>query len=148
MLQLLFELFSINDCLGGFLAVSNFKEGRVCLVSLFRPVWMLVFIRMINRKTIIHFSTTVNVLCMGANTALCLWCKSLIRLGGESADDITVNQYLHHSSDSWRPQVQPSVCPPSRSAHPGPQMTPGRSEWTSQRGNSNKSHDRSTKRYY
>lgn len=47
-----------------------------------------------------------------------------------SGDDITLNQYLRRSSGSWRPQVRPSVCPPSRSARPGPQTTCGRSEWT------------------
>lgn len=90
-LQLLFELFSMNACLGGFLALYAFpepKQGRKegCLVLLFRPAWMAAFIRMMLRKTIVHSSnTTVGTLNMialslGVCTALFLRGESFVRL--------------------------------------------------------------------
>lgn len=57
---------------------------------------------------------------------VCWWCRELTQ-AWETADGNTPCWYLHHSLDSWRPQAQPSVCPPSHSARSGPRTTPGHS---------------------
>lgn len=106
------------------------KEGCVCVFCYidlheWQPLseWCLGMCRKNNTTFFNHY-------CTGVNSSLSAGVKASSDLRG-SDDDITLAliKYLHHSSDSWRPRVRPSVCPPSRSAHRGPQMTPWRSAW-------------------
>ena len=119
------------------------KEGRVCLVWLFRPVMNEgLYQSDIQENNCAFFNTTAGTLnydCFKCGSLCLVW--TLCQTPGSDGDvTLALNKYLHHSSDSWRPRVQPSVCPPSRSAHPGSRLTPAHSERMSVTW-----HDRKTK---
>lgn len=99
-------------------------SGRKGVISflLFRPPGMVVSIRTIYTKPIMHYFNDCLCVLLG------IWCRIKLIQAWESADDNTASRYLHHSSGSWRPQVLPWVCRPFRSAHSAPPTIPGRSE--------------------
>lgn len=91
-------------------------SGRKGVIS------FLLFIGTIYTKTIMYYFNDCLCVLLG------IWCRRKLIQAWESADDNTASWYLHHSSGSWRPQVLPWVCPPSRSARSAPPTTPVRSE--------------------